>query len=130
MQIYKALYREILHGKEFHTGAIILTLENKTQLVCLNFNHSRKRKLKLYVWLPTENKWVITYAKNKYTEIMWDYYRKTQKKKDRKHINYKDIMKHERVHKGGGGGTLIHNGSITEYECTKNPLHDFRRCYN
>ena len=31
-----------------------------------------KYKLELLVWLPTQNKWVRTYAKNEYTEMMWE----------------------------------------------------------
>lgn len=131
MQIYKALRVEVSHGKEFPVGAIILTLDNKIELVCTKFNHSRKEKLELFVWLPSEKKWVKTYAKNEYTEMMWDYYRKNQKKKSKKCVNYAGMMKHDRKHKsGGGGGSRIYNGSITDYECAKNPLHDFRRRYN
>ena len=44
--------------------------------------------------------------------------------------DYENMMKHDRRHKGGGGGSRIYNGSITDYECSSNPLHDFRRCYN
>lgn len=130
MKIYKALYREILHEKEFPMGSIILTLDNKTQIVCNKFNHSRTKKLELHVWLPIERKWVITYAKNRYTEIMWDYYHKTQDKRNKKYISYASMMKHDRKHKSGGGGQRICNISITDYECTNNPFHDFRRCYN
>ena len=75
-------------------------------------------------------KWVRTYAKNEYTEMMWDYYRKHQQKRRKKHINYEEMMEHDRKHKSGGGGSRIYNGSITDYECSKNPLHDFRRVYN
>ena len=64
------------------------------------------------------------------TEMMWNYYRKHQKKRKKKHINYEEMMKHDRKHKSGGGGSRIYNGSITDYECTKNPMHDFRVCYN
>ena len=77
MRIYKALNTEVLHNKTFHMGDIILQLDNKVIFVCNKFNHSRKQKLELLVWLPSKNKWVRTYAKNKYTEAMWDYYRKT-----------------------------------------------------
>ena len=129
MQIYKTLYREIIHEKEFPMGSIILTLDNNTQLVCNQF-HLHEGNLELYVWLPIEKKWVITYARNRYTKIMFDYYRRTQKKKRGKRVNYENMMKHERYHKNGGGGVRIHNGSITDYECAKNPLHDFRKCYN
>lgn len=49
-------------------NSIILSSENGTQLVCINFHQSCKQKLKLYVWLPIDKKWVITYTKNEYTE--------------------------------------------------------------
>lgn len=130
MQIYKVLNTEILHNKEFRMGSIILQLDNKMILVCNNFNHSRKHNLELIVWLPTEKKWVRTYAKNQYTEMMWDYYRKHQQKRSHYFRKYENMMKHDRRHKGSGGGSRIYNGSITDYECSKNPFHDFRRCYN
>lgn len=130
MTIRKAYHTETIHEKRFPANTIVLTLDNKTKLLCWKFNHSRKQKLELYVWLPIEKKWVITYARNRYTEIIWDYYREHQKKKDSKHINYANMMKHDRKHKSGGGGSRICNNSITDYECTKNPLHDFERCYN
>ncbi len=41
---------------------------------------------------------------------------------------YENMMRHDRIHKGGGGGSRIYNGSITDYECSSSPLHDFRRC--
>lgn len=71
---------DIIHGKEFPMNSIILTADNGTQLVCTNFHQSRKQKLKLYVWLPIDKKWVVTYAKNEYTEMMWAYYRKCEHK--------------------------------------------------
>lgn len=119
-----------INDKYFPTNAIVLTLDNGMQLVCHKFNHSHKYKLELMVWMPLEKKWVKTYDRNKYTKMMWDYYKKIKPKKKYAHINYASLMKHDRVHKSGGGGSRIHNGSITDYECTKNPLHDFRRYYN
>ena len=130
MRIYKALNTEVLHNKEFRMGSIILQLDNKMIFVCNKFNHSRKQNLELTVWLPAQNKWVRTYAKNECTEMMWDYYRKHQQKRKKKHINYEKMMEHDRYHKSGGGGSRIYNGSITDYECSKNPMHDFRRVYN
>lgn len=132
MQIYKALNTEILHNKEFRMGSIILQLDNKMILVCNKFNHSRKYNLELTVWLPDEKRWVRTHTKNAYTELMWDYFYAHNKAKDNKKYqgNYKDMMKHDRRHKGGGGGSRIYNNILTDYECSKNPLHDFRRCYN
>nr|DAG52804.1 MAG TPA: hypothetical protein [Caudoviricetes sp.] len=130
MRLYKALNTEVLHNKEFAMGSIILELNNKCMLVSTDFHHKRKYALKVYVWLPNEEKWVRTYTKNKYTEKMWDYYRKHQQKKSHDFRKYENMMRHDHKHKGGGGGSRIYNASITDYECTNNPLHDFRRCYN
>ena len=131
MQIEKILMsHEVIKGKEMPMNSIVLRLDNKVILVCSKFNHSRKKNLELLVWLPTQNKWVRTYAKNEYTEMMWDYYRKHQQKKSHDFRKYENMMRHDHKHKGGGGGSRIYNGSITDYECTNNPLHDFRVCYN
>ena len=43
--------------------------------------------------------------------------------------NYNNLMKHPRKHKRSSGGQIEHKHSITDYECTKNPLHDFRRTF-
>ena len=131
MQIEKILMsHEVIKGKEMPMNSIVLHLNNKAILVCSKFNHSRKQNLELLVWLPAQNKWVRTYAKNEYTEMMWDYYRKHQQKRNHDFRKYENMMRHDHKHKGGGGGSRIYNGSITDYECTNNPLHDFRRCYN
>ena len=82
MQIEKILMpHEVIKGKEIPMNSIVLRLDNKSILVCSKFNHSRKQNLELLVWLPAQKKWVRTYAKNEYTEIMWDYYRKHQQKR-------------------------------------------------
>lgn len=39
------------------------------------------------------------------------------------------MMRHDRHHKGGGGGSRIFDSSITDYECAKEPLHDFHRVW-
>ena len=83
MQIEKILMpHETIKGKEMPMSSIVLRLDNKIILVCSKFNHSRKQNLELLVWLPAQNKWVRTYTKNKYTEIMWNYYRKHQQKRN------------------------------------------------
>ena len=117
-----------VHGREFPMNAIILRLDNGTELVCTNFRQSHQKPLQVYCYMPTEKKWVITILKGDYKEIIWDYYRKHQRKNKSK-VNYAQMMEHERYHKSGGGGSRIYNGNITDYECTKNPLHDFRRVY-
>ena len=65
MQIEKILMpHEVIKGKEMPMNSIVLRLDNKAILVCSKFNHSRKQTLELLVWLPAQNKWVCTYAKN------------------------------------------------------------------
>ena len=133
MQLSRTLggCNNMVHGKEFPMYSVILNLDNGTDLVCTNFRQSRKNPLKVYCYMPTEKKWVITSLQGKYKEIMWDYHRKCERKNRKKrNVNYANMMKHDRMHKPGGGGTRIHNGSITDYECSNSPLHDFRRCYN
>lgn len=132
MRFYKALNTEVLHNKEFTMNSIILELDNKCMLVSSDFHHKRKYALKVYVWLPNEKKWVYTYAKNELTEKMWDYHRQTQKRNKKKYNgNYANMMKHSRKKKTGGSGLSRENiRAITDYECSKNPLYDFRMCYN
>lgn len=42
-------------------------------------------------------------------------------------FNTKAAMDHTRVHKGGSGGVRLSKfcGQVTDYECAKEPLHDF-----
>lgn len=89
---HTVMQREVLHTKEFPMGSIVLELDNGTQLVCNKFNHSRKQKLELLVWLPNQKKWVRTFAKNEYTEIMWNYYRKHKRRVSDKKVNYAQLM--------------------------------------
>ena len=65
----------MLHGREFPMNSVILELDNGTELVCRDFQHPRKKPLELFCYIPAEKKWVKTIAKNKYTEMMWDYYK-------------------------------------------------------
>lgn len=43
-----------------------------------------------------------------------------------------NLMKHDRKRKCGSGGVRLTPfcGQVTDYECAKNPLHDFRRVWN
>lgn len=91
MQLYHLLggCDKILHGREFPKDTVVLKLDNGMELVCCNFHHSRKEKLELYVWIPVEKKWVKTYEKNEYTEMMWEHYRKVKRKQQtyqKKHV--------------------------------------------
>lgn len=75
----------ILHGREFPKDSVILQLDNGMELVCCNFRHSRKEPLELFVWIPSKKKWVKTYEKNEYTEMMWGHYRKLKRKQTTHH---------------------------------------------
>ena len=127
---HKCFNTEMIHGKNFHMNTIVLELDNGIVFTCeeKEFNHSVNDPLELIVWLPNENRWVRTYKKDQISSIMWRCYKKHKEKYDK--INYENMMKHDRRHKGGGGGTRIFNGSITDYECRKDPFHDFRQCWN
>ena len=124
-----------IHGKYFPTNSVILRMDNGTILVCHDFRKTRNGSTQLFCYLPKEKKWVITYAKNKYTEMMLQYYKDTIRKSNRKKqrctkTNYSQMMCHERKKKsGGGGGKISHTQTVTDYECTKNPLHDFQRTF-
>ena len=67
---------------------------------------------------------------NEITDKMVDFYiQKINAKYN--DVNFKALMKHDRMKKKGSGGTRLSkwNGIVTDYECTKNPLHDFRRVF-
>jgi hypothetical protein len=118
----------LVYGKEFPMNSVILQLDNGMELVCTNFCQSRKLPLHVYCYIPTEKKWVLTILDGEYKEIMWKYYRKCKRKHEKCKANYSQMMKHERKHKNGGGGSRIgSNAMVTDYECTKETMHDFRR---
>lgn len=112
-----------VHGKEFPMNSVVLELERAT-FVCTNFHQSRKKPLRVFCYIHNE-KWVITFLNNELKDTMWTYYRKNI----RQSKNYSQLMRHDRKKKKSGGGVLEHKYAVTDYECTKNPLHDFRRVY-
>ena len=122
----------LIHGRNFPMGSIVLSLNNGMKLVCMNFNHSKKEPLELYVWLSKEKKWVLTRDKNDYTELMWKEHRKKEHKNRICKGDYVQFMQHDRKHKRSGGGVSPCNAKrvFTDYECSKKPFHDFRRCFN
>ena len=56
-------------------------------------------------------------------------------KHDRHTRSIQNMMKHSRKHKSGGSGIRLDkenycaDKTITDYECSKSPLHDFQRYY-
>ena len=83
------------------------------------------------VYDPVHAKWGNTLMRNEYTENLWNYHRKMQRKK-KDDLDYTSLMKHDRKRKCGSGGVRLTPfcGQVTDYECAKVPLHDFRRVWN
>lgn len=113
-------------------GSILLRTENGIVYVCENF-HNEKDDF-VHVWIWNRKQWCYVLANNNYTDSMRKFYlselqkRKRETKKSKSSSYYANLMKHDRRHKGSGSGQRLgFTGTVTEYECTKNPLHDFRR---
>ncbi len=123
MKIERIVYKECIHKKWFPIGTIILSLDNGNKIACYNF-HSIKGKLEIFTYKPF-GKWKREFARNEYTKIIYDCHRKENRRNN--NIDYEKLMKHDRVHKKGGGGKISPSCTITDYECTNNPMHDFRR---
>lgn len=72
--------------------------------------------------------------KNALTEEIWRYHFKMQRKSNVSCYkgNYENMMKHDRKKKCGSGGVRLVKfcGQVTDYECRKDPLHDFPRVWN
>ena len=66
------LHGEVIHDREFRANSVVIRLNNRNVLVCQRFPRLKEDKVELYVWLASQNKWVRTFAKDNYTEIMWD----------------------------------------------------------
>jgi hypothetical protein len=100
-------------------GSILLQTENGIVYVCENF-HNEKDDF-VHVWIWNKKQWCYVLANNNYTDSMRKFYYEELRKRKRK-------SKHDRRHKGSGSGQRLgFTGTVTDYECTKNPLHDFRR---
>ena len=114
-------------------GSILLRTENGIVYVCENFHEQKDSLFRVWIW--NKEQWCHVLANNDYTYYMYKFYlselqkRKRETKKSKSSSYYANLMKHDdRKHKKGGGGQRLgFAGTVTEYECTKNPFHDFRR---
>lgn len=123
-----ALRNTFIKGHEIPTNAIIFT-HNEIILYCTDFRHKRAKSLHIMKYDKVQDKFIPMVSKSKtLNDMLWTEYRKFERK-HRKHIN-SSYLKHERKHKKSRGGQRDNIHTITDYECTKNPLHDFRICYN
>lgn len=116
---------EFIRGIEFKHGSIVKYFDNGQIVVCSHF-FVQKNKLELFLFNGA--KWVRTYAPaidGTAKEII-----KLHRKQNRNNnlVKCANLMKHERKHKKAGGGSCSRfSGIVTDYECAKEPLHDFRR---
>lgn len=125
----KHLYgNEFVHGKEFPMNSIVLSFDNKIKLVGAKFIVAPNAKLEFYVWLPTEKRWFKYNKKDVWTNTIVAYYKEKFCNRDEKYVNYAAMMRHDRRHKKGGM-KRGKRGAFTDYECSNNPMHDFRRVY-
>lgn len=69
-----------IKGRVFQIGTVVLELDNGIILCCGNFNIPRNQEMLVYIYFPNKKIWEKGYMKNKYTEMIWDYYRRNKKK--------------------------------------------------
>lgn len=116
------------HGNEIPENAVIYA-NNGTILYCNDFMHKRTQPLRIMVYDKSAQKFTCKISRDKqFNDILWTEHRKFTH--SHKHTVNSSYMKHSRGHKKSSGGQRDYVRSITDYECTKNPLHDFRICYN
>lgn len=128
MKLTRLLIGEYHHKKYFPKDTIVLTGETGAEIYCSNF-HMENGKIPVFIYIPESGKLYKTKMRNEYTREMYNY---AQKFKDTsKPLNYRQMMAHDRKKKGGGSGKRLTPfcDQVTDYECRKEPLHDFRRVY-
>lgn len=127
MKIYKLNGTTEIHDRFFPTNSLVL-VNGKTMVVSTRFNTRRSEPLIVSLW--QNEKWETVRMLNEYTEALWHTYRKMQRKE--KKYNCEEMMKHSRKRKYASGGVRLTKfaGQVTDYECSKNPFHDFRRVWN
>lgn len=122
-----ARHNTFIFHQEIPANAIVYA-ENGIVLYCTDFRHKRTLPLCVMVYDESLQKFTRRISRNKqFNDILWTEYRKFARK--HKHTVDPSYLKHERKHKKSGGGQRDHVHAITDYECAKNPLHDFRRVY-
>ena len=113
--------------------------ENDNELELRRFNGERWIKVReqsvttknICEWATTMHLW--------WTKCHWwkedDLQKSLVTKHDRHTRSIQNMMKHSRKHKSGGSGIRLDkenycaDKTITDYECSKSPLHDFQRYY-
>lgn len=132
MYIFQAQRNTFIHNREIVPESIVCKLSNGTILVCSDFIKRKDKKIPILFYMPNKKCWCKAYQNDQFTDAMSDYHNKIIKKEKRRKTNFKALMSHDRLHKCGGNGKRLTPscGEITDYECAKIPMHDFRRVYN
>ena len=90
-----------IKGRVFQIGTVVLELDNGIILCCGNFNIPRNQEMLVYIYFPNKKIWEKGYMKNKYTEMIWDYYRRNKKKLTSKPLyKKKPVEKSKKNNKG------------------------------
>ena len=132
MKIFQAQSNTFIHNREIMPESIVCVLLNVTVLVCSDFRKRKDNKIPVFFYMPSKKCWYKAYQNDKITDAILAYYNGIIKKEKRRKTNFNALMTHDRIRKNGGGGVRLGKfcGQVTDYECTKNPMHDFRRVYN
>lgn len=132
-KIYELQGSEFIHDKPFIMGSTVLELANDVQIVCSSFKQNEDKKILVYVWNPSTNKWGTALMNDEYSRKIWEFHKKKYKfRKEFRGANWENMMRHSRRHKHGTGGVRLGKfcGQVTDYECKKDPFFDFRRVWN
>ena len=136
MRIYELIGTDFVCNKIFPMGSTILVRENGDTIVCVTFARMRKTEpIPVCLYVRETGCWKSGVMKNAFTEELWAFHihQITENRKGKTFRgNYAGMMKHDRKKKCGSGGVRIGKfcGQVTDYECRKDPLHDFRRVWN
>lgn len=109
------------NGNRIAPNHVIMFYSNNKFEIVLRLP-SKKDNAFLLCYEP-EKGYYKRYAKRNESDYIRAYWKNHKPRHNNK--SYKHMMKHERVHKKGGGGKMENKYAITEYECTKFALNDF-----
>lgn len=130
-RLSRILGSECINGRNFPADSIRIDFENGCILVGCDFNRTKNGKTEVFLY--KNEKWYIYFGvSDQYTREMWKFWKSFHNSKMLRRFNTRAAMNHDRRHKGGSGGVRLGKfcGQVTDYECAKEPLHDFRRVWN
>lgn len=129
-KIRMILMSEVIDEKNIPADSVCITFPNGIELYCFDF--AAKENDIVPMWLHRKGKWSFV-CLNQYYKEMRDFHRQHHYVGNaNRHLNYTNMMKHDRKQKSGGSGQRLTPfcGQVTDYETRKEPFHDFRRVWN